>query len=42
LIARRPAYEKAQHRVETMGKSVEEVAAEIECILAAASPEVKK
>jgi shikimate kinase len=42
LIARRPAYEQAQHRVQTMGKNVEEVAAEIECILAAASPEVKK
>ncbi|HET7871527.1 MAG TPA: shikimate kinase [Terriglobales bacterium] len=42
FIARRPAYERARHRVETMGKTVEEVAAEIECILAAASPEVKK
>jgi shikimate kinase len=39
---RRPAYQLAQHRVETLGKNVEEVAAEIERIVAAKPPEVKK
>lgn len=41
FAARRAAYELARHRVETMGKNVEEVAVEIERILTA-KPEVKK
>lgn len=39
---RRAAYDLAKHKVDTMGKTVEEVAAEIERILTAALPEVKR
>jgi shikimate kinase len=39
---RRAAYGLAKHRVNTLGKSVEDVAAEIERILTAAMPEVKQ
>ncbi|MBZ5530584.1 MAG: shikimate kinase [Acidobacteriia bacterium] len=39
---RRSAYQLAQHRVDTMGKSVEQVAEEIERLLAAGKPEVKQ
>ena len=39
---RRSAYELARYRVETAGKTIEDVAAEIEQILAASRPEVKK
>lgn len=39
---RRAAYHLAKYRVNTMGKAVEDVAAEIERILTAAMPEVKQ
>ena len=42
FVSRQPAYEVARHKVNTMGKAVEDVAAEIETILTAAMPEVKK
>lgn len=41
FAARRSAYELAQYRVNTMGKAVEQVAEEIEKILAVAKPGVK-
>lgn len=41
FAARRSAYELAQYRVDTMGKAVEQVAEEIEKILAVAKPGVK-
>ncbi len=42
FAARRAAYELARLRVDTMNKSVEQVAAEIEQILTEAKPEVNK
>jgi shikimate kinase len=42
FASRKSAYEEAQHKVSTMGKAVDEVAAEIEAILTAAMPEAKK
>jgi shikimate kinase len=42
FAARRQAYERAQFRVATLGKAVEEVAQEIERILSAVKPEVKQ
>jgi shikimate kinase len=42
FAARQTAYALARHRVDTMGKSVEQVAEEIEQILAVAKPEVKQ
>lgn len=42
FAARRAAYERAQVRVDTMNKPVEQVAAEIEHMVAAAKPEVKQ
>lgn len=41
FVSRQPAYELARYKVNTMGKSVEDVAAEIEKILTVAKPEVK-
>jgi shikimate kinase len=41
FAARQPAYHQAQHKVNTAGKAVEDVAAEIVRILTAAMPEVK-
>lgn len=42
FAVRRAAYEQAHYRVDTMGKSVEQVAEEIEKILAVAKPGVKQ
>jgi shikimate kinase len=42
FAARQSTYELARHKVSTMGKAVEDVAAEIERILTAATPEVKQ
>jgi shikimate kinase len=42
FAARQLAYRMAQYTVSTMGKAVEDVAAEIERILTAATPEVKQ
>jgi shikimate kinase len=42
FAVRQPAYQLAQHKVNTAGKAVEDVAAEIVKILTAAMPEVKQ